>query len=129
MPRGEGGGRPKKPIDREQLERCAEKHWTVTEIAAHFRVSPKTIERRFGQLIQECKERGKTKLRDLQWRRAVEGSDRVLLHMSEHYLGQTRVDKTKMELTGKDGEPLQNGPQVTLVLPDNGYSVDSKLKE
>jgi hypothetical protein len=108
--------RPRKKIDQEQLERCAEKHWTILEIAAHFRVGKKTIERRYGSLIAECRERGKSKLRDLQWRRALEGSDRVLLHMSKHYLEQH--EKQINEVSGPNGKPLDlSGPQVTVMLP------------
>lgn len=111
--------RPRKVIDLEQLDRCAEKHWTHEEIAAHFRVSADTIKRRFADRIEECRERGKAKLRDLQWRRALDGSDRVLLHMSEHYLKQQRTEKR--EVTGKDGAPLEsNAPQIIITMPSNG---------
>lgn len=90
--------RPTKKIDIEQLEKCAEKQWSYTEIAAFFRISTKTIERRYVEIIEKARQRGKTKLRDLQWRRALEGSDRVLIHMSQHYLGQhTKIeDVTKL---------------------------------
>lgn len=81
-------GRPKKKINVQQLELLAEKQWHAREIAAFFRVNESTIKRRFTPLIEECKQRGKAKLRDLQWRRALDGSDRILLHMSKHYLGQ-----------------------------------------
>jgi hypothetical protein len=86
--------RPRKIIDIEQLEKIAEKQWSFTEIAAFFRVSEKTINRRYVQIIEDARQRGRTKLRDLQWKRALEGSDRVLLHMSAHYLGQNQ----KLEL-------------------------------
>jgi hypothetical protein len=80
--------RPRKKIDIEQLQKCAEKQWSDVEIAAFFRVSVKTLHRRYVQLIEEAKQRGKTKLRDLQWKRALEGSDKMIIHMSKHYLGQ-----------------------------------------
>ncbi len=86
--------RPRKIIDIEQLEKCAEKQWSYVEIAAFFRVSVKTIERRYVAIIEDAKQRGKTKLRDLQWKRALEGSDRMIMHMSAHYLGQSQ----KLEL-------------------------------
>jgi hypothetical protein len=93
MARGEGGGRPKAKIDIEQLEKCAEKQWTIPEIAAFFRVSEKTIDRRFVPIIEAARQRGKTKLRDLQWARALQGADRVLIHMSKHYLEQHDKDR------------------------------------
>lgn len=82
------GGRPLAVIDEQQLEKLAERQWTAIEIAAFFRVDRRTIERRFSTNIEEARQRGRAKLRDLQWKRAMEGSDRILIHMSEHYLGQ-----------------------------------------
>jgi hypothetical protein len=82
-----GNTAPKK-IDIEQLEKCAEKQWNNTEIAAFFRVSTKTLERRYVEIIEKARQRGKTKLKDLQWKRALEGSDKMIVHMSKHYLGQ-----------------------------------------
>lgn len=75
-------------VDVEQLRQCAQKQWSNVEIAAHFRVSTDTIERHFAAIIKEARESGRAKLRDLQWKRALEGSDRMIMHMSEHYLGQ-----------------------------------------
>lgn len=111
--------RPIKKIDLHQLEMCAEKHWSITEIAAHFRVSTRTITRRYVKVIEEARQRGKTKLRDLQWKRAIEGSDTMIKHMSEHYLDQHQ--KNKVETTGKDGGPIQtNEIKVLVTIPDNG---------
>jgi len=89
--------RPKKPIDEEQLRKCAEKQWTVREIAAFFRVSHDTIQRRYASVIEEARQSGRAKLRDLQWARAVNGSDTMLKHMSEHYLDQTPRTKISIE--------------------------------
>lgn len=89
--------RPLKKIDLEQLDKCAEKQWTITEIAAFFRVNPRTIyARRYLARIEEARQRGLTKLRDLQWKRALEGSDRMIEHMSKHYLNQH--DRQRIEL-------------------------------
>lgn len=111
--------RPKAPIDKEVLEKLAERQWTEIEIAAFFKVSTDTIRRRFASLIDECRQRGKAKLRDLQWKRALEGSDKILLHMSKHYLKQhekiisegvldaTIVDGTKEDVKKKIQEENQ----------------------
>ncbi len=86
--------RPKKPIDQEQLEKLAEKQWSIEQIAAFFRVNRATIERRFAEKINDARQRGRAKIVDLQWKRALEGSDRMIMHMSAHYLGQSQ----KLEL-------------------------------
>lgn len=78
----------RKPIDQTALEKMAEKGWTVKEIAASFHVDPTTIYRRYATLIEECRQRGTAKVRDLQWQRALQGSDKMILHMSKHLLGQ-----------------------------------------
>jgi Zn-dependent peptidase ImmA (M78 family) len=91
--------RPRKVIDIEQLRKCAEKQWHIVEIAAFFRVSVDTIRRRYADIIEESKQAGKAKLRDLQWKRALEGSDTMIKHMSEHYLEQhtrQRIDLDKV---------------------------------
>lgn len=92
-------------IDSEQVRRCAEKMWSLTEIAAFFKVSTDTIERHFAPLIKEARESGRAKLRDLQWKRALEGSDRMILHMSEHHLGE--VPQSKNELSGEAGFKIE----------------------
>ena len=91
--------RPRKKIDIEQLIKCAEKQWHIREIAAFFRVSTDTIHRRYAAIIEEARNSGKAKLRDLQWKRALEGSDTMIKHMSEHYLEQhsrQQVDLNKV---------------------------------
>lgn len=89
--------RPRIKIDEEQVRQCAMKMWSIREIAAFFRVSHDTIERRFASIILEARQSGYAKLRDLQWKRAMEGSDTMIKHMSEHYLQQH--SKQKIELT------------------------------
>lgn len=90
MPRGEkkAGGRPRIPINEEQMKICASKQFTVSEIAAFFGVSRELIYKRYYTIIEEGRQLGLLKLRELQWKRAVEGSDRMIEHMSKHYLGQ-----------------------------------------
>jgi AraC-like DNA-binding protein len=102
MTKGDGKGpkpkgRPEAPIDAEHLKKLAERQWSVVEIAAFFGVSHDTIERRFAEEIAASRHRGCAKIRDLQWKRAMEGSDRIIIHMSEQYLGQTR----KMDIAAK----------------------------
>ena len=91
--------RPRKPIDVEQLKKCAEKQWSNVEIAAFFHIHVTNLAKRFAKIIEESRESGRAKLRDLQWQRALQGSDTMIKHMSEHYLGQRT--KTDVEQSGE----------------------------
>lgn len=98
--------RPKKPIDQEQLEKLAEKQWSIEQIAAFFRVSRDTIERRYAAKIAEAKQRGGAKLLDLAWKRVLGGSDKMLLAMLEKYCDFKKPDQVEhsggMEIVIKD---------------------------
>lgn len=94
-------GRPPKwtNVDLDQLRQCAQKQWNDKEIAAHFKISVDTLDRHFAEEIAAARQTGKAKLRDLQWKRALEGSDTMIKHMSEHYLDQhsrQRIDLDKI---------------------------------
>jgi hypothetical protein len=117
-------GRPRIEIDSEQVKALAAKQWKTTEIAAFFGVDRSLIERRFGAELIEGKQSGCAKLRDLQWKRALEGSDRVIIHMSKHYLGQNekidlestvKTSKGIIEKVGEDG--VIEGESVLFKLP------------
>lgn len=95
--------RPRIKIDVEQLESLAERQWTITEVAAFFRVSRDTIERRYAANYADGKQRGFAKLRDLQWKRAEQGSDRMLIHLGEQYLGQTKQVGIEATVSGSFG--------------------------
>lgn len=116
-------GEPKKKIDVLQVEHLAEKQWTITEIAAHFRVNEKTIRRRFAGQIEEARQRGRTRLRDLQWKRAMEGSDRILVHMSEHYLDQTKTLKVE------EAPKLQSKEEAVKQLKEMTVKLESELAQ
>lgn len=89
--------RPRKQINEEQLRKCAEKLWSITELAAFFNVSTDTLHRRYAAIIEDARQNGKAKLRDFQWKRVMEGSDTILKHMSEHYLDQHSKSKISIE--------------------------------
>jgi AraC-like DNA-binding protein len=92
-------GRPSKKgnVDLDQLRQCAQKQWNDKEIAAHFKISVDTLERHFAEEIAAARQTGRAKLRDLQWKRALEGSDTMIKHMSEHYLDQHNKTKISLE--------------------------------
>lgn len=82
-------GRPQAPIDEEQLIVLAEKHWSIEQIAAFFRVSRDTIERRFSAVVEEARHRGAAKIIDKLWVRSDE-SDRILINLAERVIGPVK---------------------------------------
>jgi hypothetical protein len=104
--------RPRKTLDVEQLIKCAEKQWSITEIAAFFRVSTDTIHRRYAAEVELGRQNGKAKLRDLLWHRAISGSDAILKHMCEHYLGQT--SRQQIDFVNIPDEKLREIPDEKL---------------
>lgn len=94
------GGRPPAELNVDYVERLAEKHWTKREIAAFFRVSEDTIHRRFAAEIDAARERGKAKLRDMQWKLASEGNTQITIWLAKQYLGQTdKIDQRVISTT------------------------------
>lgn len=104
--------RPRKKIDVEQLIKCAEKQWAITEIAAFFRVSTDTLHRRYAAEIELGRQNGKAKLRDLMWLRAANGSDTIIKHLAEHYLGQH--SRQQIDLATIPDEKLREIPDEKL---------------
>jgi hypothetical protein len=106
-------GRPASAIDLEQLEKLAGLACTIEEAAAFFGVSKRTLLRRLEdpkvkRVWDDGLLKGNLSLRRKQW--AIAQSDSpsaitMLLHLSKHRLGQN--DKTLVEMTGKNGGPLQ----------------------
>ena len=105
----------RKKIDPEILCKLAERQWTVPEIAAFFGVSRDTIERRFAEKVTQSRHNGAAKLRDLQWKKAIQGDSRMIIHMSKHYLGQrdnstvevVRTAEPEDDITDDEGELLK----------------------
>lgn len=87
-----GVGRPKADIKAEQVEELAARLWNVEQIAAFFKVQPITIRRNFDQELLRGKEAGRSKLIDAMWKRIAEGSDRMLEHAMNRFLGQIKQD-------------------------------------
>jgi hypothetical protein len=75
-------------IDEDAVFKLAQRHWTKAEIAAFFDVHPDTITNNFQAVWLKGKEVGKANLRDAQWKRALNGSDTMLIWLGKNILGQ-----------------------------------------
>jgi hypothetical protein len=98
-------GRPRKKIDREQVERLAEIHCTMIEMGAVLGCSVDTLERRFADVIKEAQARGKASLRRCQYKAAVDGSPALMIWLGKQLLGQrdqsmieSKVDETSRRI-------------------------------
>ena len=88
--------RPKKyDIDTKQVEKLAELGCTNTEIASFFGCSKDLISKSYSTNVAKGKEKGKIRLRKLQWNAAEKGNVPMLIWLGKQVLGQT----DKQELT------------------------------
>ena len=88
--------RPKKyDIDEKQVEKLAALGCTNTEIASFFGCSKDLISKSYSTNVAKGKEKGKIRLRQMQWRSAEKGSVPMQIWLGKQVLGQT----DKQELT------------------------------
>ena len=80
------------------VRKLAERFWTITEIAAFFNCSDKTISNRFSDIVAKGKESGKAKLRDLQPNSAMNGNVTMQIWLGKQYLKQTDKQETEISL-------------------------------
>jgi hypothetical protein len=105
-----GAGRKPVEIDLEQLEKLASLGCTDEEIAAFFRCTTRTIEKRRGEpAFKEALERGKAigriSVRRSQMKLLEAGNATMGVWLGKQLLGQR--DVTPIELTGADGSEIK----------------------
>lgn len=85
------GGRPKKVIDYEAVEKLAALFCTQDEIAAFLNLDVKTLQRddNFGIFYKKGQEKGKCSLRRHQYECAKKGNSAMLIWLGKQYLGQS----------------------------------------
>jgi len=103
---GDGGGRPKKVIDYDMVEKLGSLQCTQEEIASFLKISTVTLgkDERFLSTYKEAVDRGKMSLRRHQWRALEAGNSTMLVWLGKQYLKQR--DKFDHEVGGPDGGPL-----------------------
>ena len=104
------GGRPKKEIDYETVEKLASIQCTQNEIASFLNLSVRTLQRdeEFFRLYKKGQENGKMSLRRMQWKLA-EKNTAMAIWLGKQYLGQT--DKVENEFI--------TTPEVKINVVDN----------
>ena len=90
--------RPKKyDIDTEQVEKLASFGCTNIEIGSFFGCSPDLLEKSYSEYLTKGRDKGKIRLRQLQWNAAEAGSHTMLIWLGKQILNQS--DKQELELT------------------------------
>ena len=90
--------RPKKyNIDTEQVEKLASFGCTNIEIGSFFGCSPDLLEKSYSEYLTKGRDKGKIRLRQLQWKAAEVGSHTMLIWLGKQILNQS--DKQELELT------------------------------
>lgn len=92
--------RPRLKIDPQQVEALAALHCTNVEIAAFFGCHVDTVRDRFSTELAKGREKGKIKLRRLQWQSAENGNVTMQIFLGKQYLGQS--DRTTLETVNGD---------------------------
>ena len=90
--------RPKKfNIDTDQLEKLASFGCTDTEIASFFGCDRSLITKSYSQFLTKGRDKGKIRLRQMQWKAADKGNVSMLIWLGKQILGQTEKSEVKWE--------------------------------
>ena len=81
--------RPKKyDIDKTQVEKLASYGCTVREVANFFGCSEDLIKKSYSSFLTKGRDKGKIRLRQMQWRSAENGSVPMQIWLGKQVLGQ-----------------------------------------
>ena len=86
--------RQKLKIDKEKVEQLASFGCTTSEIASVLGWDEATIRKRFSEYLTKGKEKGKIRLRQMQWKAADKGNVTMLIWLGKQILGQ--ADKSEV---------------------------------
>ena len=80
--------RPKLNINETEVEKLSSYCCTNIEIASFFDCDESTIRKRFSDILTKGRDKGKIKLRKLQWSSAEKGNITMLIWLGKQILGQ-----------------------------------------
>ena len=97
--------RPKKyNIDKKDVEKLASYGCSNSEIASFFGCDESLISKSYSRNITKGKEKGKIRLRQMQWKAAERGNVSMLIWLGKQVLGQT--DRQEVEVVKPISEVL-----------------------
>ena len=90
-------GRPHKSIDEKILANLSQIGCTQEELGSILGVSARTLQRRFAEIIEVNKNKGKASLRKRMYEKAMKGNDKLLIWLSKNMLGMSeRIHSTNV---------------------------------
>ena len=90
-------GRPQKSIDEKVLANLSQIGCTQEEIGCIVGISARTLQRRFADLLEVNKNKGKASLRKRMYEKAMKGNDKLLIWLSKNMLGMSeRIHNTNI---------------------------------
>ena len=90
-------GRPHKAIDEKILANLSQIGCTQEELGSILGVSARTLQRRFAEIIEVNKNKGKASLRKRMYEKAMKGNDKLLIWLSKNMLGMSeRIHSTNV---------------------------------
>jgi len=95
-------GRPPIEVDEDLIEKLASIHCTMAEIASTVGCSVDTLERRFAETIKRGKDKGKSSLRRIMWKKAQEGNPTMMIWLSKQHLGMSDKIEEKLDIDAKN---------------------------
>ena len=109
-------------LDERQIKELAEIQCTMGEIASVMGCSVDTLERRYADVIKEGRDHGKSSLRRMQYKKALEGNPTMLIWLGKHYLDQKEAvtllgtqepEVRKLLQRWEDGRDLSTGAPLS----------------
>ena len=88
-------GRPNKKVDEKVIANLSQIGCTQEEIGSVVGISARTLQRRYADLIEDNKNKGKASLRKRMWQSALKGNPNMMVWLSKNYLGMK--DRTVQE--------------------------------
>ncbi len=115
-------GRPRKNIDPEMVRKLAFLGCSYYEMGRILGADESVIRRRFAADKEQAESRGNMRLRRAQLKRALKGSDTMLIHLGKQRLGQTdRLDiQSKGESLACKYVDRANNPRDRALTSTNG---------
>ena len=106
------GGRPKKKIDYDTVEKLASIMCTQEEIASYLDISTRTLQKdtEFLRIYKKGIDKGRMSVRRQQYKAAEDGNTTMQIWLGKQYLGQR--DKHDTELNA-------NVREIKVMLPDD----------
>ena len=91
-------GRPKKyDIDKDKVEQLDSFGCTNTEIASFFGCTEHIIRKSYAENLTKGRDKGKIRLRQMQWQAADKGNVAMLIWVGKQILGQAEKSEVKWE--------------------------------